>query len=121
MRLSTRLRARMLAATLLAAGPALGQTDFAAVEIVPYHVSGNVYMLIGSGGNMAVSVGEDGVMLVDDQYAPLTDKIVAAIRKLSDAPIRFVINTHLHGDHTGGNANLAALGAHAVTLASKES
>ena len=111
MRVTTRLRAWLLSAAVFAAGPALAQSDFAAVEIVPYHVSGNVYMLIGAGGNMAVSVGEDGVMLVDDQYDPLTDKIVAAIRTLSDAPIRFVINTHLHGDHTGGNANLAALGA----------
>ena len=87
------------------------QTDFSDVEIVTHHVSGNVHMLVGSGGNMAVSVGEDGVLLVDNQFAPLTEKIVAAIRTLSDAPIRFVINTHVHGDHTGGNANFAALGA----------
>lgn len=87
------------------------QQDFSAVEIIPYHVSGNVYMLIGSGGNMAVSIGDDGVFLVDDQYAPLTEKILAAIRTLTDKPVRFVVNTHLHGDHTGGNENLAAIGA----------
>jgi glyoxylase-like metal-dependent hydrolase (beta-lactamase superfamily II) len=95
----------------LAAQASGAQDDFSTVQIEPYHVSGNVYMLVGAGGNMAVSIGADGVLLVDDQFAPLTDKIVAAIRTLSDKPIRFVINTHLHGDHTGGNANLAARGA----------
>jgi glyoxylase-like metal-dependent hydrolase (beta-lactamase superfamily II) len=87
------------------------QTDFSAVEIETLHVSGSVYLLVGSGGNMAVSIGDDGVLLVDDQFAPLTDKILAAIRTLSDDPLRYVINTHVHGDHTGGNANLAARGA----------
>ena len=112
----TRIAGRALqivaAATLcVASGEAAAQTDFSDVEIVTHHVSGNVHMLVGSGGNMAVSVGEDGVLLVDNQFAPLTDRIVAAIRTLSDAPVRFVINTHVHGDHTGGNANFAALGA----------
>jgi cyclase len=108
-----RLAARglLLAGTSFLVGTADAQTDFSAVEIVSHHVSGNVYMLVGAGGNMAVSIGPDGVLLVDDQFAPLTDRIVAAIRELSDGPIRFVINTHVHGDHTGGNANLAALGA----------
>jgi glyoxylase-like metal-dependent hydrolase (beta-lactamase superfamily II) len=87
------------------------QTDFSTVKIETYHVSGNVYMLVGSGGNMAVSIGDDGVLLVDDQYAPLTDMIVAAIRTLTDKPIKYLINTHVHGDHTGGNENLARLGA----------
>jgi glyoxylase-like metal-dependent hydrolase (beta-lactamase superfamily II) len=68
-------------------------------------------MMIGSGGNLGVSAGEDGVFLIDDQYAPLTEKIVAAIRAVSDAPIRFVLNTHWHGDHTGGNENLGEAGA----------
>ena len=98
-------------ALALAPAHAVAQTDFAAVEIKTHHVSGNVYMLVGAGGNMAVSVGDDGVLLVDDQYAPLTDKIAAAIRTLSDEPIKYVINTHLHGDHTGGNANFAERGA----------
>lgn len=64
-------------------------------------------MLLGAGGNIGVSVGADGVFVIDDRYAPLTEKIKAAVRALSTAPIRFVINTHWHGDHTGGNENLA--------------
>ena len=106
-----RLQGVVLTALSAISIQAIAQTDFSAVEIVPHHVSGNVHMLVGAGGNMAVSVGEDGVLLVDNQFAPLTDKIVAAIRTLSDEPIRFVVNTHVHGDHTGGNGNFAALGA----------
>jgi glyoxylase-like metal-dependent hydrolase (beta-lactamase superfamily II) len=87
------------------------QQNFAGVEIATAHVAGNVYMLIGAGGNIAASVGPDGVLLVDTQFGPLTDRIVAAIRELSDQPIRFVVNTHVHGDHVGGNGNLNALGA----------
>ncbi|NIM51671.1 MAG: MBL fold metallo-hydrolase [Gemmatimonadales bacterium] len=81
------------------------------VEIQTVRVADNVYMLMGRGGNIGVSVGEDGVFLVDDQYAPLTDKILAAVREISDRPIRFVINTHWHGDHTGGNENMGKAGA----------
>lgn len=84
--------------------------DFSAVEIVAHHVAGGVYYLEGAGGNIGLSIGEDGVVMIDDQFAPLTDKIVAAIRELSDAEIRFVINTHVHGDHTGGNENLGRMG-----------
>jgi glyoxylase-like metal-dependent hydrolase (beta-lactamase superfamily II) len=109
--MSRTLASALAGAILLLPPPARPQTDFSAVEIESYHVSGNVYMLVGAGGNMAVSVGDDGVLLVDDQFAPLTEKIVAAIRTLSDEPIKYVINTHVHGDHTGGNANLAARGA----------
>ncbi len=76
------------------------------VEIKTEKVGGNIYVLFGEGGNIGVSVGEDGVYIVDDQYAPLTEKIRAAIAALSDKPIRFAINTHFHGDHTGGNENL---------------
>jgi glyoxylase-like metal-dependent hydrolase (beta-lactamase superfamily II) len=68
-------------------------------------------MLIGSGGNIGVSSGGDGVLIIDDQYAPLTDKIRAAIAAISKDPIRFVVNTHWHGDHTGGNENLGGAGA----------
>jgi glyoxylase-like metal-dependent hydrolase (beta-lactamase superfamily II) len=68
-------------------------------------------MLEGQGGNIAVSVGDDGVLIVDDQFAPLSEKILAAIAALSDHPVSFVINTHHHGDHSGGNANMAATGA----------
>ena len=74
-------------------------------------VQGNVYMLVGAGGNITVQVGKDGVLLVDTQYAPLSDKILAAIKKLSDQPLRYIINTHYHGDHTGGNEPLRKAGA----------
>jgi glyoxylase-like metal-dependent hydrolase (beta-lactamase superfamily II) len=70
-----------------------------------------VYYIEGRGGNIGLFVGDDGVFLVDDQFAPLTDKIVAAIRPLSDRPIRFLVNTHLHPDHTGGNENFGKMGA----------
>jgi glyoxylase-like metal-dependent hydrolase (beta-lactamase superfamily II) len=95
----------------LAAGAALAQNeDFSAVQIVPHHLAGNVHYLEGRGGNIGVLVGEDGVVMVDDQFAPLTEKIIAAIGTLTDEDIRFVINTHVHPDHTGGNENLGGLG-----------
>jgi glyoxylase-like metal-dependent hydrolase (beta-lactamase superfamily II) len=81
------------------------------ITIVAEQVSGGVYMLTGRGGNIGLSVGPDGVFMIDDQYAPLTEAILEAIRKLSDQPIRFVLNTHWHGDHTGGNENLGNAGA----------
>jgi cyclase len=81
------------------------------VEIKVQPAQGNVYMLIGAGGNVTVQVGKDGVLVVDTQYAPLSSKIVAAIRTLSSGPIRYIINTHVHGDHTGGNANLRKAGS----------
>ena len=85
--------------------------QFEDVEIKSTHLSGKVHMLEGRGGNLAVSVGEDGVFLVDDQYAPLTDRILAAIAELSGDPVSFVINTHWHGDHIGGNEQLGEMGA----------
>lgn len=101
----------LLASLLLATGQsALAQQDFSNVEIIPHHVAGSVYYLEGSGGNIGLSVGEDGVVMIDDQYAPLTERILTAIRGLNDGEIRFVINTHVHGDHTGGNENLGKLG-----------
>jgi glyoxylase-like metal-dependent hydrolase (beta-lactamase superfamily II) len=96
---------------VLLAAPSLLAQDWEAVEIGTQELAPGVYMMIGSGGNLGVSAGEDGVFLIDDQYAPLTEKIVAAIRAVSDAPIRFVLNTHWHGDHTGGNENLGEAGA----------
>jgi len=78
--------------------------DFSKVQMKVTKVSGNVYMLEGAGGNIGASVGEDGIVIVDDQYAPMADKIKAALRGITDKPVRFVINTHYHGDHTGGNA-----------------
>lgn len=89
---------------------AVAQT-FDEVEINVYPVAGQVYYIEGRGGNIGLFVGDDGVFLVDDQFAPLTDKIVAAIRPLSDKPIRFLVNTHLHPDHTGGNENFGKMGA----------
>ena len=79
--------------------------DFSKVEMKVTKVSGNIYMLEGAGGNIAASVGEDGIVIVDDEFAPLADKIQAALKSLgiTDKPVRFVINTHYHGDHTGGN------------------
>jgi glyoxylase-like metal-dependent hydrolase (beta-lactamase superfamily II) len=94
----------------LAAGVTLAQ-DWEKVEIAAQDLGGGVAMLTGQGGNLAVCHGEDGVLLVDDQFAPLTEKIRAAVAKLSPLPIRFVVNTHWHGDHTGGNENLGKAGA----------
>lgn len=74
------------------------------VEIVTTHIAGNVYMLEGRGGNIAVSVGDDGILIVDDQFAPLADKIKAAIAAIQPGSVAYVLNTHHHGDHTGGNA-----------------
>jgi len=85
--------------------------DFDAVEIRIIPVAPGLHMMVGRGGNLAVSSGDDGVFLVDDQYAPLTGKIRAAIATLSDGQLRFVLNTHWHGDHTGGNENLGRAGA----------
>lgn len=97
-------------ASLTLAGPSFAQQDFSNVEIISHHVAGSVYYLEGRGGNIGLSIGEDGIVMIDDQYAPLTDKIVAAIRSLSGGEIRFLINTHVHGDHTGGNENLGNMG-----------
>jgi cyclase len=90
------------AATVLAQ-----EQDFSKVEVKTIPVAGAVSMLQGSGGNIGVSVGPDGVLIIDDEYAPLVPKIRAAVTKLSAKPIRFVVNTHWHGDHTGGNGPLA--------------
>ncbi len=78
--------------------------DLSKVQITVTKVSGSVYMLQGAGGNIGASVGEDGIVVVDDQYAPLAEKIQAALKGVTDKPVRFIINTHYHGDHTGGNA-----------------
>jgi len=91
--------------------PVWAQQDFSAVEIETIQVSGNVYMLVGAGGNIGLSVGEDGAFVIDDQYAPLSDKIMAAIADLTDADVKFLVNTHYHGDHTGGNEAFGEAGA----------
>jgi cyclase len=82
------------------------QQDLSKVEIKVTKVAGSVYMLEGAGGNIGASIGEDGVAIVDDQFAPLADKIRAALKSVTDKPLRFIINTHYHFDHTGGNAPL---------------
>jgi len=94
---------------LTLSGLAVAQ-DFDDVVITIHPVAGSVSYIEGRGGNMGLFVGDDGVFLIDDQYAPLTDKIVAAIRGVSDAPIRFLVNTHMHPDHTGGNENFGEMG-----------
>jgi len=87
------------------------QNDFSGVKIEAKKVTDNIYMLTGAGGNILVCTGEDGVFMVDDQFAPLSDKIKAAIAKLSDHPVKFLMNTHWHGDHTGGNENFGTSGS----------
>jgi len=96
---------------LCAFGILVSAQNFDDAKIETIKLSDHVYMLTGYGGNIGVSVGDDGVFVIDDQFAALTPKIVAAIKALSDKPIKFLVNTHHHGDHTGGNANLNKLGA----------
>jgi glyoxylase-like metal-dependent hydrolase (beta-lactamase superfamily II) len=82
------------------------QQDFSKVQIKVTRVAGNVYMLEGAGGNIAACVGDDGIVIVDDQFAPLADKIRAALKGVSDKPLRYIINTHYHEEHSGGNLPL---------------
>jgi glyoxylase-like metal-dependent hydrolase (beta-lactamase superfamily II) len=92
--------------------PAQNTSDRAdRAEISAFHVQGNVYLLVGAGGNIAVQTGDEGVLVVDTGLAQNADKVLAAIKKLSDKPIRWIINTHFHPDHTGGNEALAKAGA----------
>ncbi len=111
--LGTRLvRAFGFAGLLLgAAFHVSAQQNFDNVQIRTQKLTDNVYMLIGSGGNIGLSVGPDAVFMIDDQYAPLTPKIEAAIKAITPKPVNFVINTHWHGDHTGGNVNMGKAGA----------
>jgi cyclase len=112
MRIAVILVAGMIA--MLVSGTASAQQqDFSKVQIKVTKVSGNIYLLEGAGGNIAASVGEDGIVLVDDQFAPLAEKIQAALKSLgvTDKPVRFVINTHYHGDHTGGNEPFSNAGS----------
>ena len=89
------------------AAPLAGQQSLDTVRIRTVPVADGVYMLMGAGGNIGVSAGASGVVLIDDQFAPLSDKIKAAVAAINSGPIRFLLNTHWHGDHTGGNENFA--------------
>jgi cyclase len=92
-----------LAIALSATALLAQQQDFSKVDVKVIKVAGTVYMLMGSGGNIGVSVGDDGIVIIDDEFAPLAPKIIAALNGITDKPIKFIINTHYHGDHTGGN------------------
>ena len=103
-----------LALVMLCAAPAAraqGQQDFSQVQIKTTKLAGNFYTLDGQGGTIGVLPGPDGVFMVDAQFAPLSEKIMAAIKQISDGRIRFLVNTHVHGDHTGGNENFGKAGA----------
>ncbi len=88
---------------------AQGRFDNIKIKIEP--LQENIFMLQGAGGNIGISVGENGVFMIDDQFAPLSEKIINAIKTISDKPVKFLVNTHFHGDHSGGNANFEAAGA----------
>ena len=95
--------AAVAALALLAAAPLAAQQDFSKVEIKASKVRGNIWMLNGTGGNIGVSVGPDGVLIVDDKFAPLAEKIRAALKEVGGGQLKFILNTHWHGDHTGAN------------------
>ncbi len=96
-------------AMLTSTAPLSAQTE--SVQIEATRITDKLYMLAGRGGNIGLSIGSDGIFLIDDQYAPLTEQIIAAIKAVTDQPVKFVVNTHWHGDHTGGNENLGRTGA----------
>ncbi|QJR09426.1 hypothetical protein DSM104443_00470 [Usitatibacter rugosus] len=100
-----------IAIALLAALPVAAQQDFSKIEIKTQKLNASTYMLTGAGGNIGVCVGDDAVFVVDDQYAPMAPKIQAAIAALSPKPVTFILNTHWHGDHTGGNETFGKSGA----------
>ena len=97
--------------TMGVAGRAQNAPDFSKVEIKTTKLTGSFYTLEGQGGTIGILVGPDGILMVDSQFAPLSQKIQAAIRQVSNEPIRFLIDTHVHADHTGGNENFAKMGA----------
>jgi glyoxylase-like metal-dependent hydrolase (beta-lactamase superfamily II) len=101
------MKTQLLLTTIVLSAPIaiVAQQDFSSVEIKAIHVAKNIYMLEGSGGNIGVSVGPDGILIVDDQFAPLAGKIEVALKQLNPGKLKFVLNTHYHGDHTGGNAH----------------
>ena len=109
MTMSAKVRSAILG--LLVCPALVSAQNFDNVRILTIPVTEGIYMLQGSGGNIGVSIGDDGTFIVDDQFAPLTDKIVAAIAELTDNPVNFVVNSHFHYDHTDGNENFGRAGA----------
>lgn len=101
------LRYLFLATAIGCCQQSMAQNRYASTEIKVTHIAGSVHMLEGAGGNIGISAGEDGVMIIDSQFAPLSDRISAAIDKLGQGKPKFLLNTHWHGDHTGGNVNFA--------------
>lgn len=99
----------LVAATLLVAASAFAQQDLSQAEIRVENVAGPVYMLTGAGGNIGFTAGADGIVVIDDQFAPLAPRLQEAIEKVAKQPFRFILNTHFHGDHTGSNAHFAQL------------
>src|SRR5262247_1655574 len=113
MRLST-WTLSVAAVALMAAGAyAAQQQDFSKIEVKTTNLGNNTYLLEGAGGNVTIAVGTDGVIMVDAQFAPMHDKLKAALAKITDKPVKYLINTHYHGDHTGGNE---AFGKEGVTI-----
>ena len=106
-----RLPGILFATVMLAAVPCAAQTNYDTVQVRTVPITPTVYLLQGAGGNIAVSAGNDAVFVVDAQFAPLTKKVQAAIAELTSNPVRFLVNTHWHPDHTGGNENLGKAGA----------
>src|ERR1700736_3934064 len=120
------VRIAVVTAMMALSGPALAQTpppapppppDFSKVEIKTSDLGDNCYMLEGQGGNITVAVAKDGIIMVDGEFAPLHDKIKAAIEAISKQPVRYLVNTHFHGDHTGGNELFAKDGVMVVAEA----
>lgn len=108
------IAAALATASILIASPLAAQRDFSQVEITSQELAPGVAVLFGAGGNIGVSHGDDGTLIIDDQFAPLTDKIEAAVAYLGATPVHYVVNTHWHFDHTGGNENLGKKGAHII-------
>src|SRR5438128_10338260 len=122
MKSATQLCLVGFAAVALSVSTGAQGTDYSKIEILTEKIAPNLYLLSGSagvdpahedaaGGRIGVLAGPDGIFMVDSQYAQLTDKVVAAINRISPAPIRFLVNTHVHADHTAGNANFVKMGA----------
>jgi cyclase len=105
-----RSSATLAAALLLVAAPMAAQVNYDTVKVQTIPAGPGMYMLLGVGGNIGLSVGDDFAFLVDDQYAPLSQKILAAVKAVTSKPIRFLVNTHWHGDHSGGNENMNSAG-----------